>query len=129
MLDHSYFLSEIEVILALVDSLRTSLFQQRGNNKGTPAEWKVLEHTKTQLLNLQSYFRLLDHFEPKDYITALEDAYKGLDSVRTHNRVAQDRYLSAVFLFLPFSDMNSEKQKMTAWSHYFKWPRRRFRRW
>ena len=96
MLDHSYFLSEIEVILALVDSLRSSLFQQRGNNKGTPAEWMILEHAKTQLIDLQSYFRLLSHFEPKDYIPKLEDAYKGLDSVRTHNHSAQERYLLSV---------------------------------
>lgn len=97
MLDHGYFLSEIEVILALVDSLRNSLFPCKGSNTGSPAEWKILLHTKTELINLQSYFRLLPHFEPKDYIQTLEKAYKGVDSVRTHNIFAQEQYLISVY--------------------------------
>ncbi len=96
MLDHGYFLSEIEVFLALADSLISLLFQQRGEARGTPAEWQILQHTKTQLTGLQSYFRLLAHFEPKDYIPALEKAYRGLDAVRTHNALAQDQYMKSV---------------------------------
>jgi len=100
MLDHSYFLSEIEVELALIDSLRTALFEQRGNNKGTPTEWRILQHTKERLVNLQSYFRLLDHFEPKDYIKPIEETYRGVDSVRTHNKFSQEQYLIAVSFLL-----------------------------
>ena len=97
MLDHTYFLSEIEVILAHVDSLINSLFHQRGDTKGTPAEWQILQHIKTGLLSLQSYFRLMTHFEPKDYVQHIEKAHKGLNSVRTHDAIGQEQYLLFVF--------------------------------
>ena len=96
MLDHNYFLWEIEVILTLTDSLIGSLFQQRGDNKGSPTEWRVLQHLKVELTNLQAYFRLMVHFEPKDYIEPLQNAYKALDAVRAHNQFAQELYLAQV---------------------------------
>ena len=96
MLDHTYFLSEIEVILAYADSLINLLFHQRGATKGTPAEWQILQHIKMDLLNLQSYFRLMTHFEPKDHIQHLEKAHKGLNAVKTHDAIGQEQYLLLV---------------------------------
>ncbi len=94
MLDHRYFLSEIEVAQTVADSLIESLFHQRGDNKGTPTEWQVLQHLKVELLKLQHFFRLMVHFEPKDYVQPLQNAYQGIDAVKSHNQGVQEQYLA-----------------------------------
>ena len=96
MLDHGYFLSEVEVVLSFADSLLSSVFPPRGDTKGTPAEWKIIQHIKTDLLDLQSRLRLMAHFNPKEYIEHLERANKGLEAVRTHNAITQEQYLIKV---------------------------------
>jgi hypothetical protein len=96
MLDHHYFLSEIEVILATVDSLFAALFQQRINNSGTPPEQKILSFIKTKLMSVQEYFKSLPHFDPKEYLKIIEDAHKGLELVKSHKRMAQETYLDLV---------------------------------
>lgn len=96
MLDHRYFLSEIEVILATVDSLFSSLFQQRVNNSGTLPEQKILSYVKTKLMTIQVHFQQLPHFDPREYLGIMEDAHRGLELVKSHKRSAQEAYLDSV---------------------------------
>jgi len=100
MLDHHYFLSEIEVILATVDSLFSALFQQRVNNSGTPPEQKILSYIKTKLMSIQTHFKSLPHFNPKEYLKIIEDAHKGLELVKSHKRSAQEAYLDLVTSYI-----------------------------